>query len=133
MCARRLVRESLSQAAGQEAYERLKRISEVTYDDVLTRVAYGTPEAVVERIRWYQEELGITGVSPDMNPGGQLPRHQVVYSIKLLAGKPTNAACIRCRSRYLESESSKVLGGSNPFGSPSVLIDTEANSSTSNP
>ena len=49
MRARRLVRESLSQAADQEAYERLKRISEVTYDDVLTRVAYGTAEEVVDR------------------------------------------------------------------------------------
>ncbi len=87
MRARRLVRESLSNAADQEAYERLKRISEVTYDDVLTRVAYGTPEEVVERIRWYQEELGITGVSLDMNPGGQLPHQQVVESIKLLADK----------------------------------------------
>lgn len=85
MRARRLVRESLSNAADEEAYERLKRISEVTYDEVLTRVAYGTPEAVVERIQWYQEELGITGVSLDMNPGGQLPHQQVVESIKLLA------------------------------------------------
>lgn len=87
MRARRLVRESLSHAADQEAYERLKRISEVTYDDVLTRVAYGTPEAVVERIQWYQEELGITGISLDMNPGGQLSNQQVVDSIKLLADK----------------------------------------------
>ena len=87
MRARRLVRESLSHAADQEAYERLKRISEVTYEEVLTRVAYGTAEAVVERIQWYQEELGITGVSLDMNPGGQLPHQKVVDSIKLLADK----------------------------------------------
>ena len=87
MRARRLVRESLSQAADEEAYERLKRISEVTYDDVLTRVAYGTPEEVADRIRWYREELGITGVSLDMNPGGQLSQQQVSDSIKLLADK----------------------------------------------
>ena len=87
MRARRLVRESLAQAADQEAYERLKRISEVTYDDVLTRVAYGTAEEVADRLHWYQEELGITGVSLDMNPGGQLPNELVVDSINLLAGK----------------------------------------------
>ena len=58
MRARRLVRESLAQAADQEAYERLKRISEVTYDDVLTRVAYGTAEEVANRLHWHQEELG---------------------------------------------------------------------------
>ena len=78
MRARCVVRESLAQAADQEAYERLKRISEVTYDDVLTRVAYGTVEEVPDRSHWYQEELGITGVSLDMNPGGQLPNELVV-------------------------------------------------------
>ena len=85
MRQRRLVAQSLSNAADQEAYERLKRISETTYDDVLTRVAYGTPEAVVDRIREYQDQLGITGMSLDLNPGGQLSRKQVEESLKLLA------------------------------------------------
>ena len=50
MRQRRLVRESLGRTADQEAFERLRRLSDVTYDDVLPRVAYGTPEAVVERL-----------------------------------------------------------------------------------
>ena len=87
MRQRRLVRESLSNAADPEAYERLKRISEVSYDDVLTRVAYGTPEAIVQRIHEYQEELGITGVSLDVNPGGQVPYDRVVNSMRLLTEK----------------------------------------------
>jgi alkanesulfonate monooxygenase SsuD/methylene tetrahydromethanopterin reductase-like flavin-dependent oxidoreductase (luciferase family) len=84
MRQRRLVRQSLHRAADQEAYERLRRISEVSYDDVLHRVAYGTPDAVVERLQEYQETLGITGVSLDVNPGGQIPYDQVVHSIRLL-------------------------------------------------
>jgi len=87
MRQRRLLAESLGNAADQEAYERLKRISDTTYDDVLTRVAYGSPETVVERLREYQEELGITGVSMDVNPGGQVPYDQVVKSIELLTEK----------------------------------------------
>jgi alkanesulfonate monooxygenase SsuD/methylene tetrahydromethanopterin reductase-like flavin-dependent oxidoreductase (luciferase family) len=87
MRQRRLVRQSLNKAADQEAYERLRRISEVTYDDVLRRVAFGTPEAVVDRLQEYQEDLGITGVALDMNPGGQVPHDRVVNSIRLLTEK----------------------------------------------
>jgi alkanesulfonate monooxygenase SsuD/methylene tetrahydromethanopterin reductase-like flavin-dependent oxidoreductase (luciferase family) len=74
-------------AADPEAFERLKRISEVGYDDVLSRVAYGTPDAVVERLQEYRETLGITGVSLDVNPGGQIPYDRVVHSIRLLTDK----------------------------------------------
>jgi alkanesulfonate monooxygenase SsuD/methylene tetrahydromethanopterin reductase-like flavin-dependent oxidoreductase (luciferase family) len=87
MRQRRLVRESLHRTADQEAFERLRRLSEVSYDDVLGRVAYGTPEAVVERLQEYQETLGITGVSLDVNPGGQIPYDRVVNSIRLLTEK----------------------------------------------
>ena len=87
MRQRRLLRESLDNAADPEAYERLKRLSEVGYDDVLKRVAYGTPEAVVERLQEYQEQLGITGVSLDVNPGGQVPYDRVINSMRLLTEK----------------------------------------------
>ncbi len=87
MRGRRMTAQNLAHAADQETYDRLMRISETTYEDVLNRVVYGTPEAVADRIREYQEELGITGVSLDMNPGGQLSKEQVVASIKLLADK----------------------------------------------
>jgi alkanesulfonate monooxygenase SsuD/methylene tetrahydromethanopterin reductase-like flavin-dependent oxidoreductase (luciferase family) len=87
MRQRRLVRETLHQTGDQEAFERLRRLSEVSYDDVLHRVAYGTPEAVVDRLQEYRETLGITGVSLDVNPGGQLPYERVVHSMRLLAEK----------------------------------------------
>lgn len=84
---RRLVQAALNRAADPEAFDRLKRISEVPYDDVLHRVAYGTPDAVVERLQEYRERLGITGVSLDVNPGGQIPYDRVVHSIRLLTEK----------------------------------------------
>jgi alkanesulfonate monooxygenase SsuD/methylene tetrahydromethanopterin reductase-like flavin-dependent oxidoreductase (luciferase family) len=84
MRQRRLVREALGRTGDQEAFERLRRLSEVSYDEVLQRVAYGTPESVVERLQAYQDVLGITGVSLDVNPGGQIPYERVVNSIRLL-------------------------------------------------
>ena len=47
-------------------------------------VAYGTPEAVVERLQAYKEAFGLTGVSLDLNPGGQIPYDRVVHSMRLL-------------------------------------------------
>jgi alkanesulfonate monooxygenase SsuD/methylene tetrahydromethanopterin reductase-like flavin-dependent oxidoreductase (luciferase family) len=85
MRQRRLVREALGRTADQEAFERLRRLSDVNYDEVLQRVAYGTPEAVIERLMEYQEVFGLTGVSLDMNPGGQIPYDRVVHSMRLLA------------------------------------------------
>jgi alkanesulfonate monooxygenase SsuD/methylene tetrahydromethanopterin reductase-like flavin-dependent oxidoreductase (luciferase family) len=84
MRQRRLVREALGRTGDREAFERLRRLSEVGYDEVLQRVAYGTPAAVVERLQAYREALGITGVSLDVNPGGQIPYERVVNSIRLL-------------------------------------------------
>ena len=84
MRQRRLVREALGRTGDQEAFERLRRLAEVSYDEVLQLVAYGTPEAVVERLREYQEAFGLTGVSLDINPGGQIPYERVVNSIRLL-------------------------------------------------
>jgi alkanesulfonate monooxygenase SsuD/methylene tetrahydromethanopterin reductase-like flavin-dependent oxidoreductase (luciferase family) len=84
MRQRRLIREALGQTADQEAYERLRRLNEVTYDEVLPRVAFGTPEAVVERLLEFKEGLGLTGVSLDLNLGGQIPYERVVNSIRLL-------------------------------------------------
>ena len=45
---------------------------------------YGTPEEVADRIQEYRDELGITGLSLNMNVGGQIPYEQVVNSIGLL-------------------------------------------------
>src|SRR6267143_216481 len=70
-----------------ESHRQRRWLTHWSYDDVLRRVAYGTPEAVVERLQEYRETLGITGVSLDVNPGGQLPYERVVHSLRLLTEK----------------------------------------------
>ena len=81
-------RELLSSAASQEVAERIQHMASVPYDEILNRrVMYGTPEAVVERLQMYKEELGISGVVLEMNYGSQLPYDRVVNSIRLLTEK----------------------------------------------
>lgn len=73
-------------AASEETAERLQRLASVPYDDLLKRrLLYGTPEAIVERLQEYQEELGITGVVLEMNYGGRIPYDRVLNSIRLMA------------------------------------------------
>jgi alkanesulfonate monooxygenase SsuD/methylene tetrahydromethanopterin reductase-like flavin-dependent oxidoreductase (luciferase family) len=57
---------------------------EVKYEQMLPRLLYGTPEAIVDRIAEYRETLGITGLSLNINPGGQIPFEKVVNSVRLL-------------------------------------------------
>lgn len=83
----RVIQDNLDKAADQETYERLKASSSVTYDDLLQKVAFGTPQAVIEKIKQYQNDLGITGISFDINPGGQIPFSKVSKSLQLLTQK----------------------------------------------
>ena len=41
----------------------------------------------MERLHIYQQELGITGVALEVNPGGQIPYDRVVNSMRLLTEK----------------------------------------------
>lgn len=75
-------------AASEEVLQRLEQMASISYDDILQRrVAYGTPEAVVDRLHTYSETLGISGVVLEMNYGGQLPYDRVLNSIRLLTEK----------------------------------------------
>lgn len=81
-------RELLRVAASDEVAERMKRIANTPYDEILSRrVMYGTSEAVVERLQDYKEKLGISGVVLEMNYGGQIPSELVLNSIRLLMEK----------------------------------------------
>jgi hypothetical protein len=47
----------------EDRAERAARLSQVTYDDLLQdRVAYGTPDMVLARLRQLRGELGLTGI-----------------------------------------------------------------------
>ncbi len=58
------------------------------YDEFLrTRVIFGSPESVIDRLEEFRERMGLTGLILDMNYGGQIPHEQVLNSISLLAGQ----------------------------------------------
>jgi alkanesulfonate monooxygenase SsuD/methylene tetrahydromethanopterin reductase-like flavin-dependent oxidoreductase (luciferase family) len=70
----------------EERAERAERLSSLTYEDVLRdRVAYGTPDMVVDRLRRLRGELGLAGVIAESNVGGRIPLDRVLNSIRLYA------------------------------------------------
>jgi alkanesulfonate monooxygenase SsuD/methylene tetrahydromethanopterin reductase-like flavin-dependent oxidoreductase (luciferase family) len=49
------------------------------------RVAYGTPDMVVDRLRHLRDALGVSGVIMESNVGGRIPLERVLNSIRLYA------------------------------------------------
>jgi alkanesulfonate monooxygenase SsuD/methylene tetrahydromethanopterin reductase-like flavin-dependent oxidoreductase (luciferase family) len=49
------------------------------------RLAYGTPDMVVERLTQLRQELGLSGVVIEPNVGGGISRDQVWRSVRLFA------------------------------------------------
>ena len=48
-------------------------------------MVYGTPEAVVDRLRMLREDLGFTSLSAWMKVGGRIPHARVLASMRLFA------------------------------------------------
>jgi alkanesulfonate monooxygenase SsuD/methylene tetrahydromethanopterin reductase-like flavin-dependent oxidoreductase (luciferase family) len=72
--------------AAEERLARAVSLSQVSYDELLRdRLAYGTPEVVVERLKYLQEILGLSGLVIEPNVGGGIPREQVFQSLRLFA------------------------------------------------
>ena len=70
--------------ASEERAERGRRLSQVTYEDLLRdRLAYGSPDTVAEKLKCLKDELGLAGVIMEPNVGGQLSSQQVLHSIRL--------------------------------------------------
>jgi alkanesulfonate monooxygenase SsuD/methylene tetrahydromethanopterin reductase-like flavin-dependent oxidoreductase (luciferase family) len=72
--------------AGEERARRAEALSQVTYDELLRdRLAYGTPDMVVERLRRLKDDLGLSGVVMEPNVGGRIPPEGMLRSIRLYA------------------------------------------------
>ena len=70
----------------EERVERGERLSSVSYDELLRhRLAYGTPDMVVERLAQLIEELGLSGVVIEPNVGGRIPANLMFNSLRLFA------------------------------------------------
>src|SRR5262245_10184693 len=82
-------RASVGEAGTTTAEERAERatgLSQVTYDELLRdRLAYGTPDMVVDRLTELRDELGLSGVVIEPNVGGRIPLEQVLRSVRLFA------------------------------------------------
>jgi alkanesulfonate monooxygenase SsuD/methylene tetrahydromethanopterin reductase-like flavin-dependent oxidoreductase (luciferase family) len=79
---------SRTQGAGSaaERAEFARRIANTNYDALLkTRLAYGTPDAVTDRLIELRDELGLSGFLLEPNVGGAIPREQVQKSVRLFA------------------------------------------------
>ncbi len=81
-------RELIKSIASEEGRTRLLAAADAPYSEILkSRVMYGTPDAVVDRLHEFREKLGITGVVMEVNYGGQIANDRVLNSVRLLAEK----------------------------------------------
>jgi len=94
----RLAQNFAASAAGpgttsdEERAERGTRLSSLTYQDLLRdRLAYGSPESVVIRLKEIMAELGLSGVIAEMNVGGLIPRDRVMNSLRLFSKEVVTA------------------------------------------
>ena len=68
--------------------ERVQRLEKLSYGEILeTKVIFGTPDRVADRLAQFKETLGLTGFTAELNPGGLLPREAVERSLRLLTQK----------------------------------------------
>jgi alkanesulfonate monooxygenase SsuD/methylene tetrahydromethanopterin reductase-like flavin-dependent oxidoreductase (luciferase family) len=66
----------------QARFEHLRQLS---YEEILqTRVAVGTAGALVERLGALRDELGLSGIVAELNPGGLLPLDRMQRTLRIL-------------------------------------------------
>jgi len=62
-----------------------ERLAGISYEQALkTKVAFGTAPALVDRFTELREELHLTGIAAELNPGGLLPMAQELRSLQIL-------------------------------------------------
>jgi alkanesulfonate monooxygenase SsuD/methylene tetrahydromethanopterin reductase-like flavin-dependent oxidoreductase (luciferase family) len=63
---------------------RAARLATLTYEDVLqTRVVFGTPRLVTERLSTLRHEVGLSGIIMEPNVGGRIPHKLLLHSMRL--------------------------------------------------
>jgi alkanesulfonate monooxygenase SsuD/methylene tetrahydromethanopterin reductase-like flavin-dependent oxidoreductase (luciferase family) len=83
-----LTRSGLGRGDTGSAERRAAKVQELdalTYDDILTtRVAFGTAEALVDRLSELRDDLGLTGIVAELNPGGLLTMEPMERTLRIL-------------------------------------------------
>jgi alkanesulfonate monooxygenase SsuD/methylene tetrahydromethanopterin reductase-like flavin-dependent oxidoreductase (luciferase family) len=63
----------------------LESLMALTYDRILeTRVAFGAPARLAERLGRLRDDLGLDGIIAELNPGGLLPLEQMRRTLRIL-------------------------------------------------
>ena len=64
---------------------KVEQLDHLSYDEILTtRVAFGTAQGLVDRIGELREDLGLTGLVAELNPGGLLPVGPMERTLRIL-------------------------------------------------
>jgi len=62
-----------------------QQLASLSYAEILsTKVAFGTGPALVDRLGQLREELALTGIAAELNPGGLLPLPQEMRTLEIL-------------------------------------------------
>jgi hypothetical protein len=64
---------------------RFEQLQQLTYEDILqTRVAVGTGSMLIERLATLRDELGLSGLVAELNPGGLMPLERMQRTLRIL-------------------------------------------------
>lgn len=62
-----------------------RTLSTLSYEEILaTKVVFGTPEGLVDRLTELKDQLGLRGIAAELNPGGLLSFEQELRSLQLM-------------------------------------------------
>jgi alkanesulfonate monooxygenase SsuD/methylene tetrahydromethanopterin reductase-like flavin-dependent oxidoreductase (luciferase family) len=63
----------------------LAQLTNLSYEEILeTRVAFGTAAGLIDRLARLREELGLSGIVAELNPGGLLPLERMRRTLRIL-------------------------------------------------
>ena len=61
------------------------RLASLSYEEILsTRVEFGTAAALVDRLAVVRDDLGLSGIVAELDPGGGIPAEQVRRTLRIL-------------------------------------------------
>ena len=62
-----------------------QQLSGLSYQEILdTKVLFGTGQRLIDRLGELKEELQLTGIAAELNPGGLLPIEQEKRSLQII-------------------------------------------------
>jgi hypothetical protein len=62
-----------------------RTLKSLSYDEILsTKVAFGTAEGLIDRLTELRDQLGLTGIAAELNPGGLLPFELEMRSLQIM-------------------------------------------------